>query len=528
VFGIATNNIAEEVLRPIAETVASLRDSIRRAVREKNIQSVVKVIDKALGEARLQDRVSNITTAVATWADIVRRIAINGDAKALLRATDELRDDILPKHGIRLEDQGGRTVVKLDEATHKQLPPVKFKNDTHFQIITPYEVSAGPDGIDYNKITKDFGSTLIDDALLMRMERITGQPVHHWFRKGLFYSHRDLNLILDAYETAGTWANNQNDKPPFFLYTGRGPSSESMHMGHLIPFMMTRWLQKVFGVPLVIQMTDDEKCLFKTKLTVQQSYQYCFENVRDILALGFDPERTFIFSNLDYVGHMYRNIVSIQKMMNVNLVNKAFGFTIDSNIGQVAFPAIQATPSFSSSFPHMFGSSNLPCLIPCAIDQDPYFRITRDIAPRLGWHKPALVHSKFFPSLQGSFTKMSASMENSAIYLSDMAEQIKYKIHKHAFSGGRDTLAEHRKYGGNPDIDVSYQYLRFFVDDNTRLEQLHSGYRAGTITSGEMKTHLVKRLQEIISEHQHVRATITDDMIRHVMSVRKDMLLGPK
>ena len=66
---------------------------------------------------------------------------------------------------------------------------------------------------------------------------------------------------------------------------------------------------------------------------------------------------------------------------------------------------MQAAPSFSSSFPHVFdasvaGQQNVPCLIPCAIDQDPYFRMTRDVAPRLGFLKPSLIHSKFFPALQ--------------------------------------------------------------------------------------------------------------------------------
>jgi tryptophanyl-tRNA synthetase len=42
---------------------------------------------------------------------------------------------------------------------------------------------------------------------------------------------------------------------PFYLYTGRGPSSESMHLGHLIPFLFTKYLQDAFGVPLVIQLT---------------------------------------------------------------------------------------------------------------------------------------------------------------------------------------------------------------------------------------------------------------------------------
>ena len=88
------------------------------------------------------------------------------------------------------------------------------------------------------------------------------------------------------------------------------------------------------------------------------------------------------------------------------------------NIGKHAFPAVQAAPSFPSSFPHIFGeNTQVPCLIPCAIDQDPYFRMTRDVAHRLSgkdkkpFLKPALIHSKFFPALQGANSKMSASDE---------------------------------------------------------------------------------------------------------------------
>lgn len=55
----------------------------------------------------------------------------------------------------------------------------------------------------------------------------------------------ELNLILDRYE----------QKKPFYLYTGRGPSSDSMHLGHMIPFIFTQWLQDVFDCPLVIQLT---------------------------------------------------------------------------------------------------------------------------------------------------------------------------------------------------------------------------------------------------------------------------------
>ena len=143
------------------------------------------------------------------------------------------------------------------------------------------------------------------------------------------------------------------------------------------------------------------------------------------------------------------------------------------NIGKIHFASIQAAPSFSNSFPQIFGSaSNIPCLIPCAIDQDPYFRLTRDVAVKLKYPKPALIHAKFFPALQGPQTKMSASDVNSSIYMNDTPAQIKNKVNKHGFSGGRETVEEHRRLGGDPDVDVAYQYLGFFLEDDEEWRKM--------------------------------------------------------
>ena len=98
--------------------------------------------------------------------------------------------------------------------------------------------------------------------------------------------------------------------------------------------------------------------------------------------------------------------------------------------------------------------------------------MTRDVAPRLGFFKPALLHSTFFPALQGSQSKMSASVPTTSIFLTDTPNQIKNKINKYAFSGGRDTKEDHEKYGGNTNVDVSYQYLTFFLEDDDKLSDI--------------------------------------------------------
>ncbi len=69
---------------------------------------------------------------------------------------------------------------------------------------------------------------------------------------------------------------------------------------------------------------------------------------------------------------------------------------------------------------------------------------------------------------------MSASDETSAIFLTDSPQQIKDKINKYAYSGGRSTAAEQKEFGANCDVDVTYQYLTFFYPDEKKLEEMRS------------------------------------------------------
>jgi len=457
----------------------------------------------------------------------VEAAAASADLRGKAPATEEAKkvDDGQVKiqvDGVDFGDLLGVKAVapKQEEAT---------KDEDEDMVVTAHEVSGK---IDYEKLIRDFGSTRISKDLLARIERLTvGKGtvprLHHWLRREIFFSHRDMETLCKMLEQG----------KPFYLYTGRGPSSAAMHLGHLIPFLFTKWLQDAFDVPLVVQMTDDEKFLWKGKYdeetgdNLMHYHQLTIENAKDIIACGFDKRKTFIFSDLEYVGHMYPNIVRIWKAVTYNTARGAFGFVGESNIGQSAFPAIQAAPSFPSSFPVPLGGSNdMCCLIPCAIDQDPYFRVTRDIAHKLTPRhhplggKPALIHAKFFPPLEGASGKMSASNENSAVYLTDTPEMIETKVMKYAFSGGRDTAKEQREKGAELDKDVSYQWLRFFLEDDAEVERIGKEYGTGTgeyWNTGSVKKRLIQELQRMVKEHQEVRARITDEEVKAWMRVRR-------
>ena len=142
-------------------------------------------------------------------------------------------------------------------------------------------------------------------------------------------------------------------------------------------------------------------------------------------------------------------------------------------------------------------------VVPVGIDQDPFIRLTRDIATGkdFNFEKPAALHAKFVPSLTGD-AKMSSS-EGTQIFLSDTEKEVENKIKRYAFSGGRDTVEEHRKHGGLPEKDVSFQYLKYFFELNDeKLKNIYDDYKSGKLLSSELKEILIEKINSFLKEHQ--------------------------
>ena len=354
-------------------------------------------------------------------------------------------------------------------------------------VVTPWEVRGE---IDYERLIRDFGTTKVDTELLERIKKDAGE-LHLFLKRGLFFSHRDMNWILDRYEAG----------EKFFLYTGRGPSGHT-HLGHLVPWMFTKWLQDRFGAELYFQMTDDEKFLFNQELSLKTTMSFTYENALDVIALGFDPKKTFIFSNVEYVKTLYKIALEIAKHVNFSTVKAVFGFQNTTNIGMIFFPALQAAPCF---LPSVLEGKNIPCLIPASIDQDPYWRgIAREVAPKLGYYKPAQIHNKLVPGL-GKGGKMSASEPETAIFTTDDPDVAVKKIMS-SYTGGRDTAEEQRRLGGRADIcPVYHNYEFLFVPDDKELKKLYDDCKTGKMLCGECKMIFASKLKPFLKEHQKKR-----------------------
>jgi tryptophanyl-tRNA synthetase len=151
-----------------------------------------------------------------------------------------------------------------------------------------------------------------------------------------------------------------------------------------------------------------------------------------------------------------------------------------------------------------------PTLVPIAVDQDPHVRICRDIAAkeRYDVEKPGALLSKFLPSLTGP-GKMSSSDETPSIRLTDDRDTVFEKIRAHAYSGGQSSTKKHRKQGGDPAVDVPYQFLYYFFEESDdRIHELAREYRNGTLLSGELKEIAATKIADFLDAHQQRRESL--------------------
>jgi tryptophanyl-tRNA synthetase len=230
-----------------------------------------------------------------------------------------------------------------------------------------------------------------------------------------------------------------------------------------------------------------------------------YENILDIIAIGFNKSKTKIIVNSKHIKHLYSTSLEIAKRITYSTAKSIFGFTNSTNIGMIGFPPLQGVPCF---LPSIIEGRPTPVLIPAAIDQDPYWRLTRDIAEKIGFYKPAQIHSKFLPSLQ-TIGKMSSSDPETAIFTTDDLDVIEKKI-SNTFTGGQPTISLQKKLGGNPGVCSVFSYLKYLFDTPAESNERELRCRSGNLLCGECKNDLSNHSTSFMSMFQQKREKAKD------------------
>ncbi|MBN2142290.1 tryptophan--tRNA ligase [Candidatus Woesearchaeota archaeon] len=352
-------------------------------------------------------------------------------------------------------------------------------------VVTPWEVKGK---IDYNKLIKEFGLKPMEELPEVFNKNLL-------FRRKKIFAHRDFGKIVDAVL----------HKKPFVMMTGLMPTGK-FHIGHAVLARQFLFYQAL-GAKLYIAVADIEAYNARGQ-SLEESRRIAIDQyITNYIALGLKPENCEIYFQSDRskdpkkANAFYRLQNLLARHATFNEFKAVYG---DVSPGKMMCGLLQASDMLHSQLPEFEG--DLPVFIPVGVDQDPHIRLARDLSARIKEQKfkqIASTYHLFVPGLNGD--KMSASDPNSYIALTDDAKTVKNKVNKYAFSGGRTTVEEHRKHGGNPDVDVSYQWLTFFEEDDDRLKQIHDDYKSGKLLSGELKAILIEKLNNFLAEHQKKR-----------------------
>ncbi|MBT6761700.1 tryptophan--tRNA ligase [archaeon] len=355
--------------------------------------------------------------------------------------------------------------------------------------VTPWEVKGK---IDYNKLIKNFG---LKPLSKLKLPKIFMD--HYLFRRNLVFAHRDFDKILDAIK----------NKKEFAMMTGLMPSGK-FHFGHKMVADQVIFYQKL-GAKIYLNVADIEA--YNSRSTnLKELHKVAIEEyLTNYVALGLDLNKCdFYFQSKRSIDGNKSNVYySLASMLGRHVTANEFKSIYGAvDPGKMAAALLQAADMLHPQL-YPFSKKAIPVVVPVGADQDPHLRLARDLAKRCKLYKFSTLSStnhKFMFGLKGA--KMSSSDPSSYIALTDDPKDAAKKIKKYAFSGGKATLEEHRKKGGNPDIDVSFQMLKFGMEtDDEKLQQIYDNYKSGKLLSGEMKQILVEKIVTFLTEHQKKR-----------------------
>lgn len=392
----------------------------------------------------------------------------------------------------------------------------------------------------------------ISPALVERIARRVGREPHPWFTRGVFSTHRGLDVLLDAVDAGHS----------FYILVKQHALRDSLHLGHLLPLHMAAYLQSAFGAPVVVQLADDWAFSTQTK-TLHETGIASKKTARDVLAAGLDPARTFLFGSIAHAGAMYPVMVRVQKHVSMCHVQEALSLQFGDNMAQHASVSARIAAHFARSFCGVLSQEeNVRCLAVGASHDDPLFCLALCAADALQWQRPAALYCRPLCALQSVRVRMGVTLVDaevlfprldradkqqgdgriraddraclvdsaptdgagaveiekkkqmvtidSAIWLSGTNKAIERKVRNQAFSGGKATIEEHRRQGGDCTVDVAYQYIEAFCPDDAALATVGSDYSEGRMLTGQLKSALVQILVPLISHYQKAHDALDD------------------
>ena len=397
----------------------------------------------------------------------------------------------------------------------------------------------------YSKLFDEFGISKFDDLL----GRIPNP--HRYMRRHVIFGHRSYDSVLEAMLSG----------KPFAAMSGFMPSGRA-HLGHKMVMEEIIWHQQQGG-DAFLAIADMEAHAVRGKSWKECRELGINEYILSAIALGFEPHGHIYFQSKSAQVKDLSFELGIKA--NFSEMSAIYGFNGETNIAHMVSAVTQSADILQPQLAEFGGPK--PVVIPVGADQDPHIRLTRglaykvnmfvveerksaekeyisvrskaapkeallEIAKRTGgklyeehvdvfanfekvesvvrevelkyggyaFMPPASTYHKFMTGLQGG--KMSSSIPESYIALTEKPEDGARKVMR-AKTGGRVTLEEQKKLGGEPDKCTVYELLLYhLIEDDNELLEVYKDCVGGTRVCGNCKKHAAELMRGFLKDHQ--------------------------
>jgi tryptophanyl-tRNA synthetase len=390
--------------------------------------------------------------------------------------------------------------------------------------------------IDTRRLFDDFGIEPVDPLLDLLPE------VPAFMRRGIIVGHRNYRPIAEAIR----------DHRPFHVLTGFMPSGHP-HLGHLLVMREVVWHVRQGGHGM-ITIADREAHAVRG-LSWEDCDRYGREYLNALYALGYTGEAYFQSRN----DRLKDLAFEAATRVNFSELAAIYGFGAETTLAHAMSVITQVADIL---YPQVAGEP-APTIVPVGLDQDPHIRLTRDVANGLrfftvedrgdhvsvraknapagaleavakalpgskryeghvdvrgvahgdvaelvrrverefggfGFYLPSATYHTFMPGLQGG--KMSSSVPDSRFGFGEPSAAVRKKVMR-ALTGGRATLEEQQRLGGEPERCTLYELNRFHMcDDDAALAELRRRCMAGEITCGACKRETADRVEAFLAD----------------------------
>ena len=390
--------------------------------------------------------------------------------------------------------------------------------------------------VDVDRLFAEFGIEPVGEVA-------RGLPeVPPFMRRGVVVGHRDYGLIADAIR----------NRTPFHVLTGFMPSGLP-HLGHLMVMKEVVWHVRQGGNGYVA--IADREAHAVRGIPWEKCREYGKEYLKALYALGFRGTTYYQSGNerLKDLAFEASTKVNFSELMAIYgfgpETSLSHAMSVITQVADILYPQLDAGPA--------------PTVVPVGLDQDPHIRLTRDVAYKLrmftvedrgdhisvrsknappealeavhrkfsgskkyaghvditgvplsgvedavrsieiahggfGFYLPSSTYHIFMPGLMGG--KMSSSVPESLFGFYENEGSVKKKI-MGALTGGRMTLEEQRRLGGEPDACPIYLLNLFhMLEDDLELADLRRRCEGGELTCGQCKKEVNERVQAFLAD----------------------------